>query len=115
MNTAAKVSPRMGFLNRIKDMFMRLLNYVSTGKNWRTKPAIWIGALIFLRFLLQFLREYGLTLFKKDLSKEHIFLTGAGSGIGRLMAQRFGKMGSNLSLSDINLAGVQETKDILIK
>lgn len=61
------------------------------------------------------MREYGLTPFKKDLGREHIFLTGAGSGLGRLMAQKFGKMGSKLSLSDINYEGVKETKEICIK
>ena len=89
---------------------MRLLSYVMDGKNWKSSPKLWIAALIGLRLLLVFLREYGLTLFKKDLSKDHIFLTGAGSGLGRLMAQKFGKMGSKLSLSDINFNGVEETK-----
>ena len=96
----------MTLLNRIKDMFFRLLKYLSNGKNWKKSPKLWIGALIFLWCLSKFLHEYGLTLFKKDLSKDHIFLTGAGSGIGRLMARRFGAMGSKLSLSDINLEGV---------
>lgn len=115
LNSVKKVSPRIGFLNRIKDMFMRLLKYVSSGQNWKTSPGLWIGALIFLRCALVFLREYGLTLGKKDLSKDHVFLTGAGSGIGRLMAKRLGKMGSKLSISDINLPGVEETKNILVK
>lgn len=88
---------------------------MTSAKNWRSNPKLWIGALIGLRLLLVFLREYGLTLFKKDLSKEHVFLTGAGNGIGRLMARRFGAMGCKLTLSDINLESVQETKQILIK
>jgi all-trans-retinol dehydrogenase (NAD+) len=37
-------------------------------------------------------------------------LTGAGGGIGRLMAIRLGKLGCKLSLSDINMSGLQETK-----
>lgn len=82
---------------------MSLLKYVSKGKNWRTSPKLWISAIIGLRLLLVFLREYGLTLGKKSLDKEHVFLTGAGSGIGRLMAQRLGAMGAKLSISDINL------------
>mmetsp|Transcript_1172 Transcript_1172/g.1764 ORF Transcript_1172/g.1764 Transcript_1172/m.1764 type:complete len:128 (-) Transcript_1172:821-1204(-) len=100
------VSGNLGFLNRIKDLFFRLFNYVTTGKNWKSNPKLWIGSLIFLRLLLVFLREYGLTLNKKNLSKEHIFLTGAGSGLGRLMARKFGAMGAKLSISDINLPGV---------
>lgn len=105
----------MGFLLRIKGWFQRLFAFVTTGKNWKTSPKLWIGALIGLRLLFQFLREYGLTLGKKDLSKDHVFLTGAGSGLGRLMAQRLGAMGCKLSISDINLQGVEETKEICIK
>jgi len=96
-------------------MGMRVFKFVSNIENWKTSPKLWIGGWIFLRLLLQFLREYGLTLFKKDLSKEHVFLTGAGSGIGRLMAQRLGEMGAKLSLSDINLEGVEETKNLCMK
>lgn len=44
-----------------------------------------------------------------------MFLSGAGSGIGRLMAIQFAKMGCKLSLSDINLEGLEETsKDYII-
>lgn len=112
--TPAKVTAQMTFLATVKTYFMRLLKFVTSAKNWRTSPKLWIGALIGLRLLLVFMREYGLTLFKKDLSKDHVFLTGAGSGIGRLMAKKLGLMGCKLSLSDINLAGVQETKQICI-
>ena len=85
-NTAPQVSGRVGLLLKFKSMGLRVFKFVSNIENWKTSPKLWIGAWIFLRLLLQFLREYGLTLFKKDLSKEHIFLTGAGSGLGRLMA-----------------------------
>ena len=71
--------------------------------------------IIGLRALTVFSREYGFTLFKKNLKGEHVFLTGAGSGLGRLMAIRLGQQGCRLSLSDINLAGVEETKNVLIK
>ena len=97
-------------LSRIKDLFMRLFAYVSNGHNWRKSPKLWILAYICLRFLLLFLREYGLTLFKKNLRGEHVFLTGAGNGLGRLMTQKLGKMGCKLSISDINLQGCEETK-----
>ena len=53
--------------------------------------------------------------FKKSLTEDHVFLTGAGSGIGRLMAVRLGKLGCKLSLSDINMAGLEETKAICVK
>lgn len=49
---------------------------------------------------------------KKSLKGEHVFLTGAGSGIGRYMAIEFAKMGCKLSLSDINVDGLEETSKI---
>merc|ERR1719458_1098704 len=118
MKTASVTMPRsvtqatahLGFLERIRDLFMKFVKYITKGKNWRSSPKLWIGAFIAYRILLAFCREYGLTFFKKDLSKEHVYLTGAGSGIGRLMAQRLGAMGAKLSISDINLQGVEETK-----
>ena len=89
---------------------MKLTKFVGTASNWKKSPKLWIGAFIFLRLFLSFCREYGLTMFKKDLSKDHVFLTGAGNGIGRIMAKRLGAMGCKLSISDINLAGVKETE-----
>ena len=85
------------------------MNYFQDKQNWK-RPAFWILVLICIRAITIFCREYGLTLFKKSLKNEHVFLTGAGSGIGRLMALKLGKMGCKLSLSDINLAGLEETK-----
>lgn len=52
------------------------------------------------------MNEYGRNPFKKSLAGSHVFLTGAGSGIGRLMAVKFGTMGCKLSLSDVNWAGL---------
>lgn len=49
-------------------------------------------------------------LWKKAIKGEHVFLTGAGSGLGRHLALALGKQGCLLSLSDINIAGLDETK-----
>lgn len=46
---------------------------------------------------------------KKSLEGEHVYLTGAGSGIGRLMAIEFAKLGCVLTLTDINMQGLEET------
>lgn len=85
-NQTPKATGHAAVLLGLKSMGLRVLKFISNIENWKSSPKLWIAAWIFLRLLLQFLREYGLTLFKKDLSKEHIFLTGAGSGLGRLMA-----------------------------
>ena len=50
---------------------------------------------------------------KKSIKKKHIFLTGGGSGLGRAMAIRFAKLGANLSLVDVNLQGLEETKRMI--
>ena len=63
-----------------------------------------------LRAVYVTMNEYGKNPFKKQLGKDHVFLTGAGGGIGRLLAIRLGKLGCKLSLSDVNMAGLEETK-----
>ena len=54
-------------------------------------------------------KENGKLPFKKDVKNKHIFLTGAGSGLGRLMALKFAKLGAKLTLADINEQGLKET------
>ncbi len=55
-----------------------------------------------------YLREKG-WLKKKSVRGKHLFITGAGSGLGRLMSIRFAKLGANLTISDMNHEGVLET------
>eukprot|EP00795_Rhopilema_esculentum_P008576 gene8576-14584_t len=45
----------------------------------------------------------------KDVSNEVVLITGAGSGIGRLMAFRFAKLGATVVCSDINSSANQKT------
>jgi len=49
---------------------------------------------------------------KKSLKGEHVFITGAGSGLGRYMSISFAKMGCKLSLSDVNMQGLEETSKL---
>lgn len=46
---------------------------------------------------------------RKDISGEIIFLTGAGSGIGRLMALKFAKLGATIVCVDINQTANEST------
>ncbi|XP_062259620.1 epidermal retinol dehydrogenase 2-like isoform X1 [Platichthys flesus] len=46
---------------------------------------------------------------RKNIAGEVVLLTGAGSGIGRLMAQEFAALGTVLVLWDINHDGMKET------
>lgn len=46
---------------------------------------------------------------KKNVSGEIVLITGAGSGIGRLLAVKFASLGSTLVLWDINQEGLNYT------
>ena len=96
-------------LQFLKNIVIKLFKWLTNPKSWQESPKVWIFSLWVLRSLYVFLKEYG-WLRKKSLDGDHVFLTGAGSGIGRMMAVRFGKLGCNLSLSDINVAGLEQTK-----
>lgn len=49
---------------------------------------------------------------KKNVAGEVVLITGAGSGIGRLMAQEFAALGTVLVLWDINQDGMKETAQL---
>lgn len=106
-----KLVKLMRFVARLCKQALRLVLSADTWKMKRT----WIGAAIALRAAYVFMNEYGLNPFKKSLKGDHVFLTGAGSGIGRGMAIKLGNMGCRLSLSDVNLEGLKETKDLCVK
>ena len=87
----------------------KIVAHLFTLKTWKMKRT-WIGALIFLRLAYVAMNEYALNPFKKSLKGDHVFLTGAGSGIGQMMAVKLGQMGCKLSLSDVNMEGLKATK-----
>ena len=49
----------------------------------------------------------------KSFSGKVAVITGAGSGIGRALAQQLSEQGAHLALSDINSASLEETKSTL--
>lgn len=51
----------------------------------------------------------------KFLDDKVVLITGAGSGFGREMAITFASKGANLVLNDINMKGLEETRDLVLK
>lgn len=45
----------------------------------------------------------------KDVSNETVLITGGASGLGRLMALKFAKLGAKVVVWDLNVAGLEET------
>ena len=77
-------------------------------------PKNYAMIIMFMWMLYTVTKERGWLPFKKDVRGKHIFLTGAASGIGRLMAIKLAKMGAKLSLSDMNLEGLEETRRMIM-
>ena len=105
--------PRKTIIQFARRLLLRVVGYFLNKENWK-KPQFWIYTALGLRAVTVLAREYGYSPFKKSLEGEHVFLTGAGGGLGRLLAVKLGRMGAKLSLSDINQAAIEETKQILI-
>ncbi|TFG13954.1 MAG: glucose 1-dehydrogenase [Promethearchaeota archaeon] len=51
----------------------------------------------------------------KFLEGKVALITGAGGGFGREMAYAFASRGANLVINDINMAGLEETREIILK
>ncbi|KAF5902927.1 epidermal retinol dehydrogenase 2-like, partial [Clarias magur] len=60
-------------------------------------------------YILESWVKFLLPVGKKSLAGETVLITGAGSGIGRIMATEFASMDVILVLWDINLGGLKET------
>ena len=99
-----------GILTRLASLFRSMFAKFLLNPDMAKKKRTWVAAAILLRLLYVFIHEYGLRPFKKSLQNDHVFLTGAAGGIGRLMAVKFAQLGCKLSLSDVDMAGLAETK-----
>jgi len=76
----------------------------------------WTLVMIYLaiRGLYYFLKTNGL-LPKKNVTGEHVFMTGGGNGIGKLMSKILAKQGAKITVTDINLEWAQKTVDEITK
>jgi len=62
-------------------LMKKVIGMVLSLETWKQKRT-WIGALVGLRAAYVLMNEYALNPFKKILIGDHVFLSGAGSGIG---------------------------------
>lgn len=49
----------------------------------------------------------------KDVSNDIVLITGGASGLGRLMAIKFAKLGAKVIIWDLNLSGLEETAKMI--
>lgn len=70
-----------------------------------------------MHLVVIFLLFWGLTIFarlkgllpKKSVRGKHVFITGAGSGLGQLLTMKFVKAGAKVTICDLNQAGMDQT------
>ncbi|CAI2375963.1 unnamed protein product [Moneuplotes crassus] len=70
------------------------------------------GGIVFIfiaiRLIYSALKNNGLLL-KKSVMGEHVFMTGGGAGIGKLMCQILAKQGAKITVTDINKEWAEQT------
>ena len=54
-------------------------------------------------------RDRGLLPFKKNLDGEHVYITGAGNGLGKKMAILMAKQGAKITVADLDFDFAKET------
>ena len=98
----------------MNDILKKILILLKRFPGGFKNPLAYILLLLLWWGFRAFMRERGWW-FKKSLKGQHIFLTGAGSGLGRRMAVKFALLGANLTISDIDPKSVDQTKDLIVK
>lgn len=78
-------------------------------KRWRFKLFLFVTGLMAFK---EFAKTRG-WLRKKKLTGQHVYLTGAGSGLGKGIALLMARKGCKLTLTDINLEAVQKVADLI--
>ena len=90
---------------RLVNLIKHFIKKLVRTSTWQKKRN-WLKALICLRLLYAAMNRFALNPWKKSLKNDHVFITGAGSGLGRGLAIKLGKMGCKLSLNDIDMQGL---------
>ena len=85
----------IAYTAEIEILFWGLVSWVQD--NWFYKLFFFLLTLMSLK---TFMKTYG-WLRKKNLKGKHVYITGAGMGIGKKMALVLAKQGANLTLVDI--------------
>jgi all-trans-retinol dehydrogenase (NAD+) len=80
--------------------------FLKSGKKGYLRLAV--ASLLAWSVSYAFLKNFGF-LSKKSVVGKHVFITGAGSGIGKLMAIRFARLGAKVSVTDIKLSWAEDT------
>lgn len=88
----------MSFLSELSALLKFLANFIKGS----AIATYYVLKAILLFFVPKFL------LFK-DVSQDIVLITGGASGLGRLMAKRFAKLGATVVIWDLNPTGLEET------
>jgi NAD(P)-dependent dehydrogenase (short-subunit alcohol dehydrogenase family) len=59
----------------------------------------------------QYVKANGIGM-KKGVAGDHIYITGAGSGIGKLIAKRMASLGANVTIADIDMEAAEQTGNL---
>ena len=100
---------------KLIDKFRLLWAYIKMRFEQRggfRSKCFWFILFCVLYSLFAILKKTGFW-FKKSIRGKHVFLTGAGSGLGRLVAIELGKLGCKLTIVDINETTCQQTKRMI--
>lgn len=92
----------MSFLANLNALLKFIANFIK-GSSIATYYMLKAIVLFFIPKCLRF----------KDVSNETVLITGGASGLGRLMAIRFAKLGSTVVIWDLNINGLEETTKMI--
>jgi D-arabinose 1-dehydrogenase-like Zn-dependent alcohol dehydrogenase len=62
----------------------------------------------------QYCKSYGIGI-KKSIKGEHVYITGAGSGLGKIMSKKLALLGANITVTDIEQSSAVQTGIFVFK